>query len=308
MEKVVISGGSGMVGSKLTALLLEKGYEVIVLSRNPKPATHSNMRFEKWNPAKNEIKEETLASADHVVNLAGANVAGQRWNDSYKNQILKSRIQATTCLTESFQKVENHQIKSFISASAVGIYGSKNGSELLEEDSKIGDDFLAKVCKEWEEAAVKAQEVSKIRTSILRIGIVLHPKDGAMEQMIRPIKFGVGAPLGNGKQIVPWIHIEDLARLFVAAIEKESMQGVYNAVAPMPVSNQTLTQIMAKKLKKPLLLPNVPGFALQMLLGEFAQSVLANLPVSARKVEQSGFEFNYPDAESAVAHLLETYD
>jgi hypothetical protein len=300
-QKVLITGGTGLIGSRLTELLLEKGYEVAYLSRRKSEGTRVKVYL--WNLEKGYMAEEAIREADCIIHLAGAGVADERWTAQRKKEILESRIQSSRLLYEGLQRVPN-QVKTFLSASAIGIYGADRGEELLTENSSTGNDFLAEVTKAWE-GAVQSVAGLGIRTVLLRIGIVLSGKGGALAKMAQPVRLGAGSPLGSGKQWVSWIHVDDLCRLFMYALENLDLRGPYNAVAPEPATNEALTKQIAEVLGKPLFLPNVPAFALKLAVGEMAAAVLGSAKVSSQKVTQAGFTYQFPALTPALQDLLE---
>jgi hypothetical protein len=299
-QKVLITGGTGLIGSRLTELLLEKGYEVAYLSRRKSEETR--VKAYRWDLEKGYIAEEAIRGADCIIHLAGAGVADERWTARRKKEILESRIQSSRLLYEGLQRVPN-QVKTFLSASAIGIYGADRGDQLLTETSPPGNDFLAEVTKAWE-GAVQPVAGLGIRTVLLRIGIVLSGKGGALAKMAQPVRLGAGSPLGSGKQWVSWIHVDDLCRLFMYALENPDVRGPYNAVAPEPATNEALTKQIAEVLGKPLFLPNVPAFALRLAVGEMADAVLGSAKVSSQKVAQAGFTYQFPALTPALRDLL----
>lgn len=299
---VLITGGSGLVGSRLTELLRAQDYTVSHLSRSPaKPS--STVPTYQWDIKKQSIDPQALADADYVVHLAGAGVADQRWTNERKQVILNSRTESTKLLRDAIAQAGPSTIKAFVSASAIGIYGADTGDVLLTEESPPADDFLANVVVDWE-TAVDTIEALGVRTVKCRIGIVLSPDSGALPPIARTVRWGVGAPLGSGEQYLSWIHIDDLCRLFIYALENNKVAGVYNAVGPQPVTNQQLTQAVARVMRRPLWLPNVPGFALKLALGELASAVLGGNRVSSRKIEDAGFRYKFDKLEVALADLL----
>jgi hypothetical protein len=299
-KNILITGASGLVGSRLTERLLQKGYHVVHLGRAKKQGKTPSFR---WDIVNGEIDADAFTGIDAIVHLAGAGVADKRWTEARKKEILESRTKSTALLFEKL-KSGNHQVKTFVSASAMGYYGFVGDSkkEFFEDDA-AGTDFLAQVTKQWEEEVDKISSLG-IRTCKMRIGIVLSGKGGALKQMAAPIKYGVGAPLGTGKQILPWIHIDDLCSMFIKAIEDDKLQGAYNATGASYCTNAELTKVIAKVLHKPLWLPNVPGFVLKIMLGEMAEMVLSGSKVSSKSIQQAGFEFKFTDLEKAVADLL----
>ncbi len=300
-EHILITGGSGLVGTRLTEMLLEGGYQVSHLSRSrtQRPAVTTYV----WNIKEKEIEPESLTNTDYVVHLAGAGVADQRWSKSRKEVILKSRTESTRLLHDTIAQLGNHQIKAFIASSAIGIYGEDTGSDEITESSPKGDDFLAEVTRQWE-AAVDEISRLNIRVVKLRTGVALSDQGGALVKIVQPVRLGVGAPLGSGKQYMSWIHIDDLCRMYLFALKNHTMQGAYNAVGPQPVTNATLTRAAARVLGKPLWLPPVPAFALRLALGEMASVVLGGAKVSGKKIEEAGFEFTFNNIDTALINLL----
>jgi hypothetical protein len=299
-QNVLITGGTGLIGSRLTELLLGKGYEVSYLSR--RKSEIPNVKVYLWDVEKGYLAEEAIRKADFIVHLAGAGVADERWTNNRKKEILESRTYASGLLYKQLKQVPNG-IKALVSASAIGIYGADRGEELLTETAPYGSDFLAGVTKAWEASVQPVAELG-IRTVLLRIGIVLSEKGGALAKIAQPVRLGAGAPLGSGKQWVPWIHVDDVCRLFIHALENPQLQGVYNAVAPNPATNEELTKKVAEVLGKPIFLPNVPAFALKLAVGELAVSVLGSTKVSGQKITESGFTYRFPELAPALQDLL----
>ncbi len=298
MQRVLITGGSGLVGQRLSQLLVEKGFEVTHLSRNP---TNDEYQSFHWDVKKNEIDKEAIKNCDTIIHLAGAGVAAKRWTKKWKKEIYDSRIQSTRLLVEAIRN-HNSRLSHFISASAIGIYGWDTGENLIDENASKGEGFLADVVADWESEVSKLDDFG-VKNSIVRIGIVLSDQGAALMEMMRPIKLGFGAPLGSGKQFMSWIHVDDLCELFIHLIQAEQ-KGIYNAVAPEPVTNKEFTQLLAKQLKKPLFLPNVPSLALKLMLGEMQVMLTGGNKVSSKKIEQTGFNFQYPSLHSALKNLV----
>jgi uncharacterized protein (TIGR01777 family) len=297
---ILITGGTGLVGGRLTELLLKKGHKVGYLSRSPK--TIPNINVYQWNVNKQTIDNEAIKWADAIINLAGASVAESLWTEKYKKEIYDSRVLGTRLLATSLQNTP-HKVKVFVQASAVGIYGLDTQAAWLTEDARQGTDFLATVTADWEKETQLIEKMN-IRTALLRIGVVLSTKGGALPKLALPVKLFVGAAIGTGKQYISWIHIDDLCQLFISCVENENYQGVYNAAAPNPVTNSQITQSIAKALKRPFFLPNVPAFVLKMGMGEMANIVLGGNRVSVKKISQVGFQFQFPDLENALKDLL----
>lgn len=298
-KKILITGGTGLVGKVLTQSLLEKGYQVAYLSRAKKQI--ANVEVYEWDIVNQKIDEEAFKDLEGVIHLAGAGVADKSWTSARKKEILESRTESTKLLHQYLSQLESKP-KAFISASAIGIYGD-SGEVLMTEDSPQASDFLADVTKKWEKEIDSIANLG-IRTVKLRIGVVLSPDGGALAKLVQPIRMGAGAALGSGKQYMSWIHIQDLANMFLWALENDKAQDAYNAVAPSPVSNSEMTQQIAKVLKKPLILPNVPSFAMKLMLGEMASIVLAGSKVSSQKIETAGFEFQFADLQETLKSLL----
>lgn len=294
-DKILITGGSGLIGSRLSEMLIDQGYEVAHLSR--KPGKFSHYKTFRWDVHAKSIDDSAVTYADYIIHLAGAGLADEKWTNERKKEILSSRIDSANLLFESLKRNEHH-VKGFISASGVGIYGD-SGDQLVSEESVYGDDFLARVCKAWEAAAWQMKDLN-IRTVILRMGIVLSDQGGALPQLARPVRLMAGAPLGSGKQYMSWVHIDDICRLYIRAIEDAQFDGVYNAVAPHPVTNKEFTTALAEVMHKPLVLPKVPSFAVNLMMGEMSEVVLTGQRVSANKVLQTGFTFEYNYLEEAL--------
>jgi uncharacterized protein (TIGR01777 family) len=298
MPGVLITGGSGLVGTHLGKLLVQKGYKVALLGR--RPGTKNGIITYKWDYADNYIDKAAFDGIDYIINLAGAAVAGGRWTPKRKKELYDSRVYSTRLLFQTVQN-ENIPIKKIISASAVGYYGSNPG--LNTEETPAGGDFLSKVCADWENETKKFETIN-IPYVIFRIGIVLAPDGGFIKEMGKPIKMGFGAIFGSGKQVISWIHIDDLCAMLLRAVEDERFTGVYNAVSPEPVSNEQVTRAMAKKLHRPLWLPKVPAFALKIILGGMSYELLVSHNASARKIINNGFKFKYPELDPALDDVL----
>lgn len=299
MNKVLITGASGLVGSRLTELLLSKKMEVVHVGRTKRNGSVPSFA---WDVDKQQMDAKALAGVDAIVHLAGAGVADKRWTPTRKKEILDSRVQSTRLLYQIL-KEEKHSVKNIVSASAIGYYGFGLSDQLFTEERPPATDFLASVTTEWEKEVDAIREL-EIRVVKIRIGIVLSNKGGALKEMARPIQFGVGAPLGTGQQVMSWIHIDDLCEMFCKAIQDRSLAGAYNGVAPNPVTNAELTKAIASILKKPLWLPNVPPFVLRLLVGEMADIVVNGSKVSAEKILATRFKFQYSQIDDALRNLL----
>ncbi|MBT9391714.1 TIGR01777 family oxidoreductase [Hymenobacter sp. NST-14] len=294
-RKVLITGGTGMIGTRLAEMLIDGGYEVALLSRTPGNNRYPSFR---WEPLAGTIDEAAVPYADYIINLAGSSVSDGKWTQERKREILSSRLAGTQLLAQQLRQVAHH-VRAFVSASAIGIYGDRDDQLLTEETAPAPDDFLATVCRQWENAAEYVRE-DGIRTAIMRIGIVLSPEGGALVPLARTVKMMAGAPLGSGRQYMSWIHLDDLCRLFIQALEDARYDGLYNAVAPHPVTNKEFTETLAEVLHRPLVLPKVPEFGLKLMMGEMSEIVLASQRVSAEKVLSQGFRFEYSTLKPAL--------
>jgi len=305
MTTILITGGTGLVGKALGQALLEKGYKVIILSRQgDRKSSVTNLSYASWNVEQQTIDKEAIAKADYIIHLAGAGVADKRWTKKRKQEIVDSRVNSSKLIVDSLKTIPN-KIKAAISASAIGWYGSDPvipNPTPFAEDAPADNEFLGITCKRWEESIEPVTEMG-IRLAKLRIGIVLSNEGGALKEFIKPLKLGIAAILGSGKQIISWIHIDDLIKMFIAAIENEKMSGVYNAVAPNPVSNKELTLQLARARKKFFIPVNVPSFVLKVMLGEMSIEVLKSATVSSQKVQQTGFQFTFPEIKEAIENL-----
>jgi len=298
-KKILITGGSGMIGSRLTSLLIEKGYEVAHLGRSKKD---NGIKTFIWDPQRNEIEKGALLNVDVIIHLAGAGIADKRWDAKRKKEILLSRTQTTRLLKEALAR-ENHHVSVFLSASGISYYGLVDPGRAFVESDPPAADFMAQVAAAWEkevdELGMEGMRIVKIRT-----GVVLSRTGGALNKLAMPVKFYVGAPLGSGKQIVNWIHIDDLCRIYLQAIDDPGLQGPYNGVAPHPVTNEALTRMIAETLKRPLWMPRVPGFFVKLIAGEVAEVVLNGGKISAEKIENAGFDFQFKTIGAALEDLL----
>lgn len=298
MAKIVITGGTGLVGSYLSKMLSKNNHEVVHLSRTPDSSAHYPT-FE-WNIGKKYIDPNALDGADFVIHLAGAGVADKRWTKQRKKVIIDSRVESIKLLKSQIEK-QQVKLKSFISASAIGYYGMDTGAAELTEESKPGNDYLAHVVKLWEAEADTLAEFTSVAK--VRVGVVLAKEGGALKEIAKPVKLFVGAPLGSGDQYMSWIHIYDLCAIFRHVLENK-LEGTYNATAPNPVTNEALTKSLAKALKRPLILPNVPAFVMKSMLGEMAQMVLGGNYVLSDKIQSTGFTYKFTQVDAAVKDIL----
>ena len=307
---VLITGGTGLIGKALTKSLLDKGYRVIILSRNPDaPANRSGesrSTLALWDINRGTIDPAAIRDATHIIHLAGANVGEKRWTQKRKKEIIDSRVRSGELLVKALKEIPN-QVRTVISSSAIGWYGPDPVNDPafkgFSETDPSSNDFLGTTCKAWEEAIRPVVTMGK-RLVTFRTGIVLSREGGAYPEYRKPVSFGLATILGNGKQAVSWIHLDDLVRMYVKAVEDESLSGVYNAVAPTPVKNKDLILAIAKLVKGWFYIPvYIPAAALKLVLGEMSMEVLKSATVSCGKIHNKPFTFLYPSIEAAVRHL-----
>jgi hypothetical protein len=297
METILITGGTGLIGSHLSNLLRNKGYKVTLLSRSNSGA--SNIYY--WDIDSNFIEEKAIKEADYIIHLAGAGIADERWTSKRKSELINSRVNSTRLLYKNVVKL-NPNLKGFIAASGIGYYGAVTSDKIFTENDPIGKDFLATICKLWEQESQKFDAIN-IRTVIFRTGIVLSNKGGAYEKMSKPIKLGIGSALGSGKQYTPWIHITDICNMYIAAIENTNLKGIYNAVSPEHCTNKELTNAIALSLNKKIRLPNIPDFVMKIIFGKMSVILLEGSRISCVKIQKIGFEFKYSTLKLALKEL-----
>jgi uncharacterized protein len=296
--KITISGASGLIGRRLLKTLAAEGHTLHVLSRHAGTNLPGGVRLSSWDPSKGEPPADSLSDADAVIHLAGETVA-QRWTEDVKRRIRESRVTGTRNLVAALKKLPRPPA-ILVCASATGYYGSR-GDEILTETSAPGSGFLPEVCVAWESEA-RAAEALRTRVVMMRTGVVLDTRGGALLRMLPPFRMGVGGKLGTGKQWMAWIHLQDLAALFHLALD-QALSGPINGVAPYPVDNAEFTRTLAAALHRPALLP-VPGFGLKMAFGEMSEILLASQRVSPKAAETAGFRFRFPQLAPALADLL----
>ena len=313
MPTVLITGGTGMLGTALTMALLQKGYDVIILTRNgtKQPFKSPHLSYAEWDINHQSIDTTAIIKADYIIHLAGAGVFEKRWSKERKQEIIDSRVKSSELLIKSLQKTRN-KVKAVICASAIGWYGSsevvnsspRHGEKMFYEEDPSASDFLGTTCLQWEQSIGRMKELEK-RLVIFRQGIVLSREGGALKEFISPLRFGIATVLGNGMQVLSWIHIDDLVRLYINAIEEESWNGVYNAVSPVPVTNKQLVIALARARNGNRYLSiHVPSFLLRMILGEKSIEILKSARVSSDKLQRAGFKFHYPTIEMAMKQMF----
>lgn len=301
MAIICITGGTGLLGKKLTDHLINSGHAVIILTRNPKADTRQGVTQKKWDIGSDYIDPEALANTDIIIHLAGANVAEKRWTKKRKQEIVDSRTESGKLLANAIQKIPN-KVKTIITASGIGWYGPDKG-KVFTEDMPAYPDFLGETCKQWEASLAPVIDMH-IRLIKLRIGIVMLNEGGALAEFKKPLRFGIAPILGSGKQKISWIHIEDLSRIIDFAINNPEINGIYNATAPYPVSNKEFILTLAKK-TKPFYIPvYVPAFILKIVLGEMSIEVLKSCTTSSEKIRKAGFQFLYPSIDAALEELI----
>ncbi|CAM4116476.1 TIGR01777 family oxidoreductase [Gillisia limnaea] len=299
--RILITGATGLVGSHITQLCKEKGIAVNYLTTSKEKIKDQpqNQGF-FWNPEAGEIDEACFKDINAIIHLAGASVA-KRWTSSYKKEIIESRVNSAALLHRTIQNL-NFKIPHFISASAIGIYSSSYEKLYFEEDTAVDDSFLGEVVVRWEKAADEFAQLG-MEVSKIRIGLVLAKEGGALPKMKDPVSFNLGAAFGSGRQWQSWIHVDDLAGIFLHVLENK-LPGVYNGVAPNPVTNKELMEEIAGRLDKSIWLPNIPEVALKLSLGEMSRVLLASQRVSSDKIEKAGYEFKFKNLPKALEDLL----
>lgn len=298
---ILVTGATGLIGQELVGLLLQNGHTVHYLSTSrTKLVSNSSYKGYYWNPKTAEIDVAAFTDVDVIVHLAGANVA-QRWTTDYKEEIIQSRVLSTQLLFKTLQQI-THKVTQIVAASAIGIYPNSLSSIYHETDLDIDDSFLGNVVKRWESEVSQFEKLEMVVTKI-RIGIVLAKDGGALKEMAKPIRMGLGAAFGSGQHYQSWIHIHDLAAIFYFVIQNK-LAGVYNGVSPYPVTNEDLTKAIARTIEKPLFLPNIPQFVMKLLLGEMHEILFSSQHVSSRKLLDENFQFKYASLDKALAELL----
>lgn len=309
MATVLITGGTGLVGSRLTRLLVQKGYKVVILTRNPQVHTaQPSVVYKHWDVEKGVIDGSAVADADYIIHLAGAGVADKRWSKKRKEEIVNSRTQSSALLVKSAEQY-TARLKSVISASGIGWYGPDDKHKQkhwagFEENAPADVAYLGETCRLWEESVQPFKSMGK-RLVILRTGLALSNKGGFLAEIKKPLQMAnIATIMGGGDQMVSWIHIDDLCRMYLYAMESEQVEGVYNAVAPTPVTNKAITlSIAGHRRHKPFMAIHVPAFVLKLALGEMSVEVLKSTTVSAAHIRETGFRFLYPSVEAAIEQL-----
>ncbi|MBM7419685.1 MULTISPECIES: TIGR01777 family oxidoreductase [Chryseobacterium] len=297
-EIVLITGASGAI-ARVLSKKLENQYSIRFLTRKKE----AENEFE-WDLENQIVDENAFENVSNIIHLAGANISEKRWTEDRKKELISSRVDSAKLILNTLQK-KNLKLKSFISASGINFYGTKTTDKIFIENDAPGNDFLSEVVVVWEKAAdeFKEQNISE-RVVKIRTAVVLSKNEGALAKMKTPIQFGIGSPLGSGKQYMPWIHIDDICSIYEFALKNPEIEGSYNASAPQHTTNENLTKLIAKVLNKPLFMPNVPSFILKLIFGELADALLEGSRASSEKIEKVGFEFQFPDLKMALEDLL----
>ncbi len=298
---VLITGATGLIGQEIVKQCHAEDINVHYLTTSKsKLSTEANYKGFYWNPTNNDIDHTCFEGVTAIINLVGASIS-KRWTEDYKKEILESRTKTAQLLQDTI-KAHNYKIDHVVSASAIGIYPTSLVNYYEETNTEISESFLGKVVHEWE-ATVDGFEALGCKVAKIRIGLVLAKDGGALPEIIKPMKFCAGAAFGSGKQWQSWIHVEDLATLFVFALQNK-LEGIYNGVAPNPVSNEELTKVAAGVLERPLLLPNIPKFPMKLALGEMHMLLFESQRVSSHKIETAGFNFHFVNLRPALEDLL----
>jgi uncharacterized protein (TIGR01777 family) len=304
MATILITGGTGLIGTALTKELLNRNHDVIILTRSPQRYSNtSKLSYAGWSIDEQSIDVSAIIKADYIIHLVGAGVGDKHWSKKRKKEIVESRTKSSELIIKALRENAN-KVKVVIAASAIGWYGPNtvNSKQFVETDP-AAEDFLGTTCKEWEACIEPVTALDK-RLVKLRTGIVLSKEGGMLDEFKKPLRFGMATILGSGKQVVSWIHIDDLVRLHIYAIENEKLNGVYNAVAPAPVTNKNLVIELAKSVRGKFFIPvYVPSFVLKLVLGEMSIEVLKSATVSCEKIKKEGYIFLYPSLKSALQNI-----
>ncbi|MGV0925081.1 TIGR01777 family oxidoreductase [Empedobacter tilapiae] len=292
---ILLTGGSGLIGSELTKILIENGHQVRILTRE----TDIEHPFYHWD--KDKIDEKVFEDLDGIIHLAGSLIA-KRWTNSYKKEIFSSRVDTTNLLFDYVKKL-NIDLKFFISASGTGYYGQVTSDKIFNESDEPNTDFLGEVCVAWENAAYQFEKIGA-RVVCVRTSLVLAKNGEGFKLLKKPIQLGIGANIGDGKQWMPWIHIADLLQVYAQAVEDEKMNGSYNASSPENINHSTFNHMLAKKMNKPFFMPNIPAFVMKLALGQMSDLVLKGSRIDTTKIQKIGFKFQYPTLKKALEELI----
>ncbi|MDO8368164.1 MAG: TIGR01777 family oxidoreductase [Saprospiraceae bacterium] len=296
-KTILIAGGTGLIGSRLAEMLSNQGHTVRLLTRSPKG---SGEFF--WNPAANEIENAALQDLDVVVNLAGASIADKRWTPARKKELVESREQSAAVLFREMERMPRRP-KAYLSASAIGYYGNSRELWMLEDTAPVDQSFMMECCQKWESAADQMTTLG-IRTVKFRIGVVMAKEGGALAEIVKPLRFGLGAYFGNGQAWWSWVHRDDVCRAFLWAIDNQSVEGVFNLVSPTPARGKDLVKATAKAMHQLAVFLPAPAFILRLILGEMSAVILNSNRISSEKLTQAGFEFQWPEINTALRDIF----
>jgi uncharacterized protein len=301
MQTILITGGTGFIGSVLSRLLTEKGYEVVILTRKQKPSS-GKISYAIWDVKSGEIDSGAVEKADHIVHLAGANVGEKRWTAKVKKEIVDSRVDSGHLIVKALKEIPN-KVQTVVSSSAIGWYGPDKGKGPFVESDPAANDFLGETTRLWEESIQPVSALGK-RLVILRTPLVFGTEAGVYKELTKPLNFGIAGILGSGKQVMSWVHVDDMARAYVAAIENSAMNGVYNVTTSEKITQKDFILKCAKAKKRPYIAIHVPEFALKAMLGEMSVEVLKSATIDNSRFRQTGFRFLYPGVDSAINELI----
>lgn len=302
MQTILITGGTGLVGGHLIPKLTSKGYKIHVLSRSKQDSKEEHVSFFKWNIKEQFIEDGALDNVDYIIHLAGAGIADSKWTDNRKEILIDSRVDSLQLIYDEIKKSGNKPAK-LISTSGIGYYGAYTTDKIFEETDKPGEDFVSEICVKWEQAASQFLTLG-MNVVIPRVAVVLADNGGALDRMKTPTKFNIGSPLGSGEQYMPWIHMDDVCRFYIEAIENEKINGVYNLSADEHVTNKVFSKTLASTMGKAHFFPNVPAFMLKLLFGEMANIILKGSRVSNEKLNETGFDFKFRELKKALADVI----
>ncbi len=298
MATILVTGGSGLIGTHLTAALKKDGHAVRWLGRRTNE--HNGVRAHAWDLERGIVDEAALEGVDHIVHLAGAGIADKRWNEARVQELIHSRTRGPELLYRSCERT-GHWAKSFISAAGIGYYGAVTSAHVYTEDDAPGTDTIARISVAWEQAVDAWKD--RVRVVKLRTSVVLARDAGASRSLGRIARYGLASPIGSGRQVMPWIHIDDLVNAYLLALNDDRLRGAYNVAAPDQPDNRRFMRTLATTLHQPFFMPPVPGFALRLLVGDVADALLKGSRVSCEKLERAGFTPRHRDLREALAHL-----
>lgn len=300
MATLLITGGTGLIGKALTKTLMQQGHRVHILSRTPRTGATAPEFY--WNVEKQEIDEKAFEGVEHIVHLAGIGIADKRWTEQRKKEIIDSRVDSMKLITDTVEKKAIH-LRSLVGASAIGIYGMQPSETIFTENDRGAEDFLWKTCELWERSYDEIRSLSD-KTVILRIGVVLSEKGGALKRLLPIFRTGLGSPIGNGKQYMPWIHLDDMVAVIVESLFNPAFDGIYNAVATEHITNAYFSESIAKALSKPFFMPAVPAFAMKLLYGDMANVLLRGSRASNQRLLSTGFRLRFPELKQALEAIV----